>query len=115
VWIIEYYETEQGEKPAYNFIEELPLKLKAKVAMEISLLEEFGTQIKMPYSRAMQDGIFELRIKLSNNTARIFYFFIVNKKIILTNGFMKKTQKTPQSELKKALLYKADYERKYIL
>jgi len=53
-----------------------------------------------------------LRIQSSNNLARIFYFFIFDKKIILTNGFIKKTQKTPPTQLKKALEYKADYERR---
>ena len=43
----------------------------------------------------------------------LFYFFYVDNKIIVTNGFIKKTQKTPQNELKKALKYKKDYERKH--
>jgi len=45
---------------------------------------------------------------------RIFYFFIVNNKIILTNGFIKKTQKTPSSEIILAKKYKADYERRFL-
>lgn len=63
----------------------------------------------MPYSEHLQNGIFELRAKVSSNTTRVLYFFYVNKKIILTNGFVKKTQKTPKKELLTAMKYKKDY------
>jgi len=111
-WIVDYYETEKGVKPARDFIESLPLKLEAKAYWEIALLEQFGTQLTMPYSRYMQDGVYELRVQQANNEARVFYFFIVGRKIILTNGFIKKSKKTPPDELDKALEYKADYERR---
>jgi phage-related protein len=57
-------------------------------------------------------GLFELRIKGENEIARIFYFFVVDDKIILTNGFIKTTQKTPKIELEKAYKYKKEYERR---
>lgn len=66
----------------------------------------------MPYSKAMGNGLFELRITQSNNAARIFYFFMNQGNIILTNGFIKKTMKTPKSELAKALSYKQDYQQR---
>ncbi|MDY3060576.1 MAG: type II toxin-antitoxin system RelE/ParE family toxin [Fusobacterium sp.] len=56
--------------------------------------------------------MFELRIKFSSDITRIFYFFYVEDRAILTNGFIKKTQKTPTSEIEKALKYKADFERR---
>lgn len=56
--------------------------------------------------------IFFLGKKFEKHFARIFYFFFDGKKIILTNGFIKKTQKTPPIELEKALSYKTDYERR---
>jgi phage-related protein len=114
-WEVDYYETENGEKPAREFVQSLPLKLEAKAYKEIALLEQFGTQLTMPYCRYMQYGIYELRIQQANNKARVFYFFIVGQKIILTNGFIKKTKKTPPGELDKAVEYKADYERRVLL
>ena len=111
-WKVEYYETKSGDKPAREFIRNLPLKLETKAYREILLLEQFGTHLTMPYSRHMRDGIYELRIQQANNKARVFYFFIIGQKIILTNGFIKKTKKTPSDELDKALNYKADYERR---
>lgn len=60
----------------------------------------------------MGDGLFELRIKFSSDITRIFYFFVVDNKIILTNGFVKKAAKTPKGELELARKYKKDYERR---
>ena len=62
-----------------------------------------------PYSKHLSDGIFELRVKSGTNISRILYFFYIEKKIILTNGFLKKTMKTPHDEIKRAKEYRADY------
>lgn len=86
--------------------------MRAKAIKEIDLLEEYGTTLREPYSKFIKNGIFELRIKLAADISRVFYFFFDEKKIILTNGFIKKTQKTPETEIEKALKYKADYERR---
>jgi phage-related protein len=61
----------------------------------------------------LEDGIFELRTKQSSDITRVFYFFFVGRKIVLTNGFVKKSQKTPKAEKELARKYKADYERRY--
>ena len=113
MWEVEYYETENGKKPAYDFVNDLPLKMRAKAFKEMEILEEFGTNITMPYSKPMQNGVYELRIQVASDISRIFYFFFTGKKIILTNGFIKKSQKTPALELNRALEYKADYERRF--
>jgi phage-related protein len=51
-------------------------------------------------------------MKQSTNIARVFYFFFVGSKIIATHGFVKKTRKTPKSEIERALRYKGEYERR---
>jgi len=63
----------------------------------------------MPYSEHLGDGIFELRAKVSSNISRVLYFFVVGKKVILTNGFIKKTQKTPKNEIDLAKKYRQQY------
>ena len=65
-------------------------------------LEEKGTELREPYSASLEDGIFELRCKLGSNITRALYFFYVGKRIVVTNGFVKKTQKTPPKEIKLA-------------
>ena len=108
-----FYETPEHKKPVEMFITEMDNKLKVKTLQEIQLLKEFGNNLREPYSKALNDGLFELRIKQGTNIARIIYFFFLGKKIVMTNGFIKKTQKTPKQEQEKALAYKQDFERRY--
>lgn len=112
VFNIEFYTLESGKQPVAEFLDSLTAKMRAKAIGSLELLEEFGNQLKEPHSKYLSDGIFELRIKFASDISRIFYFFVVNNKIVLTNGFVKKTQKTPPGELDKAKKYKADYERR---
>lgn len=105
-WELIFYKTKNGKIPTVKFIRGLPDKLKAKALKDLELLETYGNDLTMPYSRAMGNGLFELRILQSNNIARIFYFFREKNRIILTNGFLKKTQQTPPRELEKAFKYK---------
>ena len=79
----------------------------------LSILEEFGNQLKEPYSKPVGDGIFELRVSFANDITRIFYFLWVGRRIILTNGFIKKTQKTPRNMIELAKSYKKDYENRF--
>ena len=66
-----------------------------------------------PTDKFIGDGIFEIRAKQSSNITRVLYFFYIGKRIVLTNGFIKKTQKTPPEEIALAKKYRADYlERK---
>ena len=69
-----------------------------------------GNDLREPYSKFLSDGIYELRAVQGNNITRVLYFFVVGQKIILTNGFVKKTQKTPESEIDLAKKYRKDYE-----
>ncbi len=112
MWQIEFYEKENGEIPVQDFLLSVDKKMRAKAFKEIDLLEEYETSLREPYSKAIRNGIFELRIKVATDISRVFYFFFDGKKIVLTNGFIKKTQKTPEEEIEKALEYKADYERR---
>lgn len=110
---IEFYDTPDGKCPVKDFVRSLEPKMKAKVLRTIDLLEVNGTTLRDPISSSMGDGIFELRVKQSSDISRVFYFFFVGNKAVLTNGFIKKTQKTPKREIELARKYKADYERRY--
>lgn len=56
------------------------------------------------------DVLYEIRVKATTNIFRIFCFFDKSKLVVLANGFQKKTQKTPKSEIEKALKIKKEYE-----
>ena len=90
-WLVEFYETESGEKPCLDFLNTLEVKLRAKVFRDLTLLEQYGNELRLPYSEHLDDGIFELRTIQGKNIVRNLYFFIVGKKIIVTHGFKKKT------------------------
>ena len=109
---IEFYSKQNGEEPAREFILKIDEKMQAKILRIIDLLEANGPQLRMPYSESLEDGIFEIRAKQSSNITRVLYFFTVGRKIILTNGFVKKTAKTPRREIELAKKYREDYERR---
>ena len=104
-----FYTNDKGEKPVEDFLDSLNDKMRAKILLSIRIVRENGFQTRMPYSEELEDGIFELRAKVGSDISRVLYFFVVGRKIILTNGFIKKTQKTPKSEIERAKKYRADY------
>ena len=110
---IEFYTLPNGKKPVREFLDSLSPKMRVKALTSLELLEEYGPELREPYSKSLGNGLLELRIKFSNDISRIFYFFVVGEHIILTNGFVKKTRKTPKSELELARKYKAEYERRH--
>lgn len=77
--------------------------------MTLKVLQEQGNRLREPYSKHLEDGIFEVRGKVGSDISRVLYFFYYGGRIILTNGFIKKTQKTPRSELEKAKLCRKDF------
>ena len=112
-YFIEFYTKENYAEPVKDFILTLDAKMKAKLLRIFDILEEHGPYVRFPYSESLGDGIFEIRAKHGTDIVRVLYFFSSGKKIILTNGFTKKQQKTPRSEILLAKKYRKDYERRY--
>jgi len=106
---VEFYETPSGDQPVKDFLLSLDKKMRAKMLVMINLLQDNGYELREPYSKHISDGIFELRAKVGSDNTRVLYFFYVEGNIILTNGFIKKTQKTPSKEISKAKKYRAEY------
>jgi phage-related protein len=65
-------------------------------------MEMFGPDLGMPHTRAMGDGLFELRIKAAEGIARVFYCTVVHRRIVVLHQFVKKADKTPSRELEVA-------------
>ena len=106
---VRFYDKSDGTKPAKDFVLELPPKMRAKVLRVIDMLETNGADLREPYSKHLNDGIFKLRAQVGSDISRVLYFFMVGKKVILTHGFIKKTQKTPSSEINRAKQYRDEY------
>lgn len=106
---IDFYIKENGSCPVEQFLDSLDSKMRAKLLRTIELLQQNGNELREPYSKSLGDGIFELRVKQATDISRVLYFFVVKHKIVLTNGFVKKTQRTPIKEIDLARKYKEDY------
>ena len=81
-----------------------------KILAIFKYIEEL-TIIPKKYFKKLNKEIYEIRIKVGNNIFRILCFFHKDSLVVLTNGFQKKTQKTPQNQIELALKYKSDYLR----
>ena len=109
---VEYYEKADGSRPAEDFILSQDAKMQAKIFATLELLEIKGPGLREPFSKPLGDGIFEVRAKQGSDISRVLYFFVVGHKVILTNGFIKTTRKTPPREIDRAKRYRTDYQHK---
>lgn len=107
-----FFEKENGDAPAEDFINTLDHKMSAKVYRLLMMLSENGSELREPYSKHLDDGIFELRAKVGSDITRVLYFFFVGRRVVITNGFIKKTQKTPRAEIDKAKAYREEYKKR---
>lgn len=107
-----FFEKDDGTAPAEIFINSLDVKMAAKIFRLLVMISENGPELREPYSKFLEDGIFELRAKVGSNITRILYFFFSGRKVIITNGFVKKTQKTPRAEIDKAKAYREEYKNR---
>ncbi len=110
---IEFFITANGKKPVDEFLESLSTKEAKKVFWVLRLVKEL-TPVPTEYFKKLQntDGIWEVRAAHGNNAFRLLGFFDNGNLVILTNGFAKKTQKTPSEEIELAEKRKKDYLRR---
>lgn len=97
-----FYVKENGESPVDVFLDALPVKARAKVEKWLELLEEEGPDLPRPYADALRDKIRELRVRFRAVQYRLLYFFMA-KKVVITHGFIKRTDRVPEEEIEKAL------------
>lgn len=102
-WQIEYYKTRRGDEVVQKFIEDLPPITKTKVFGTLDLLMEYGINIGQPHSKKVVGSpLWELRI-LGKSSVRILYVAKIDRIFWLLHGFVKKSQKTPENDIKTAL------------
>ena len=102
-WEIKFYEKNDGEKPVFNFIKNLPTKHKAKVYQEIELLGKYGIKIGPPRAIKIKGerykSLWELRVRFSTSYYRIFYFLYTGRFFILLHAILKKKNRTDINDL----------------
>ena len=83
-------------------IESWPVDVLADYARIIELLIEHGINLRLPHSKSFGEGLFELRPRGKSGIGRAFYCFMLGQRVIVLHAFIKKTQQTPERELKMA-------------
>ena len=96
------FEIEYFHKRVLAEIHSWPVDILADFARLAELLAEHGPNLRLPHSRALGEGLFELRPRGRSGIGRAFYCFVIARRIVVVHAFIKKSQKTPDRELKLA-------------
>lgn len=100
-WEVRHYISRRGQSPVQDFIESLDDRTQQKVLDSIAILRDSGPFLKPPYMKKLEVNLYELRVK-STVAVRIFYSPKTGIYYLL-HAFVKKTQKTPDKELRVAI------------
>ena len=98
------------KKYTETFLDSLPNKVRDKFIWTFQLIEEIEN-VPITYLKHIEDGIYEVRVKLGSNIYRIMAFFDDDKLVLTINGFQKKTQKTPKTKITRAKKIREEYEK----
>ena len=101
-WPLAFYQTPRGERPAAAFVEHLPEAARAEVAALLAALRERGNLLRPPHSKALGEGLFELRS--TKHAVRIFYMFRPGRQIVLLDGVVKKRDEIPAAVIRRIRL-----------
>lgn len=104
-----FFRSETGAEPVRDWLKALHKEDRFRIGADIKTVE-FGWPIGMPICKPMKHGLFEVRTSLGNRIARTL-FCIADGRMVLLHGFIKKTRKTPQSDLDLALNRKRKLEQ----
>lgn len=77
----------------------LPAGFVARFVRYAERMEVYGPDLGMPHTRAMGDGLFELRLKAAEGIARVFYCTVMGRRIVFLHQFVKKSDRTPLKEM----------------
>ena len=91
-----FYKKDDGTEPAKEFLDGLDNKMRAKMIRTVELLRDYGYELREPYSKHLNDGIFELRAKVSTDITRVLYSS-KHKSVILI--FYRKIVRSPQRQI----------------
>jgi phage-related protein len=94
------YQVEYFHARVLAEIEAWPVDVVADFAHLVELLIDHGPNLRLPHSRAMGDGLFELRPRGRSGTGRALYCFLIGRRVVVLHAFIKKSQQTPDKELR---------------
>lgn len=98
-WELDDHRTPAGGRPVKEFLDGLSKAAKPTVYAALAMLEAHGHRLLMPRSRALGDGLHELRVAHPEGPFRILYCFRPGRRIVLLHAFVKRTEQTPKQDL----------------
>ena len=93
-WRVTFYRAALEEE-----VLQLPAGFVARFLRYAERMETYGPDLGLPHTRAMGEGLFELRLKAAEGIVRVFYCTLVGRRIVMLHQFIKKSEKTPRKEL----------------
>lgn len=113
-YTVEYVEVESDKAPFEEFLEKLDEEVEAEILATIKNFQERLNHGLPPQklSKKLRDDIFELRTTFVDGIARTLFFYMSGKRVIITHGFIKKTQKTPSKEITRAKNLRKEFMKK---
>lgn len=110
---VTFYKTVDGKCPIQDFLDSLPGRVAQKVTWVLSLLGDLDVVPSSYFKKLIgTEEVWECRIQFGSNACRKFCFFVDNSVVVLTHGFIKKSQKIPKSQIEKAETYRRDFLRR---
>ena len=107
---INFYRTESGDCPVEEFLDSLSSKQAQKVLWVLRLIEELDLVPPQYFQKLVNtEDIWEVRVQFGGDIFRLLGFFAGSSLLVLTNGFAKKSQKTPRQEIASATRRKNEY------
>lgn len=106
-WLVSHYQTRTGAVSVRVFVESLPPAAKVEAVALLRLLP-LGTALREPRSKALGDGLFELRGRAEG--VRIFYIFRPGRRVVVLDGYIKKRQDIPPAIIARVRALKRDAE-----
>jgi phage-related protein len=97
---VRFYRTREGREPAREWLKSLPSSERKAIGDDIRTVQ-FGWPLGMPLVRNMKGGLWEIRTRLPNRIARVF-FTTFSGEALLLHGFIKKSEETPRDDLRLA-------------
>ena len=109
MWDLDFFEKDSKRCPTLEFVEQQPPDDQVRIKRSLTLLAELGNNLRRPDVDYLEDGLYELRVRVVKKQYRFIFFYHNQRIIVVTHGFLKKTSAVPQTEIKLAQTYRRIY------
>jgi phage-related protein len=106
-WTVEFF-----SKSVEDDILDMPPKIQARMIKLLELIEKHGANLGSPHTEPMGNGLFEIRAKAKEGIGRSLYCYMKGRHIMILHAFIKKSTKTPKSDLELAKKRKGEIEKR---